>query len=434
MVRFVSTSVAAVLPLAALLLPGVTMAQTAPVCDAPVDLVFILDESGSVGSTNFYRSIDFMKDMVARFKVGTGVNDAQVAMVEFATQSTLWFDLNDHTTNSAVTARMSQSVFNSGGTCTGWAMKMASDSVLCSTCPGRSGASSNPSIVVFLTDGNPGSISSCNSYNSGSIDRINEITRLKGLANRVIPVGIGSGISGSYLQSLAKDMPLINGNNYITAEYSNLGAIMDDLATAACPTLPPSKFPTSYPTGHPTAYPTGFPTVEPTLSPTVFPTAYPTGSPTADPSKAPSFAPTKAPTYNCNSCTSVQIAQCDMGAGRPGTCSFTDLNCNVHKCGCAGDGYACSGTACAQCTQAPTDAPTSFPTVAPTSTPTTEPTLAPTSYPTVAPSLAPTSEPSFSPSFAPTSAPTAAPSAPTKAPTYWDLFVTGQVSVLYVLQ
>ena len=199
--------------LALLVAPAVTHAQT--VCQAPVDLVFILDESGSVGSSNYYKSVDFMKDMVSRYKVGAGATDAQIAMISFSTTSTLEFDLSRHTNNAAVTQAMGRTVFNSGGTCTGYSMVKASDHVLCSTCPGRS--RNAPSIVVFLTDGNPNWVSGCDSSNFGqlssgySIDRTAEIIRLKGLVNRIIPVGIGSGISTAYLSSLAKDMPLIDG-------------------------------------------------------------------------------------------------------------------------------------------------------------------------------------------------------------------------------
>ena len=346
----------------ALLLPGVTTAQT--VCHAPVDLVFILDESGSVGSSNYYKSIDFMKDMVARFQVGTGATDAQVSLVKFASVVDTSFHLNTHTSNSAVVAAMAATTFNSGGTCTGWAMKIASEEVLCPTCPGRAPRNA-PSIAIFLTDGNPGWLSSCNNANafthSGeTVDRVTELERLKSIVNRIIPVGIGSGISGAYLQSLAKDMPLINGNNYITADYANLGAIMDDLATVACPTLPPTKAPTAVPT--------------------------------AEPSLAPTAQPSAAPTYDCDECTAAQKLTCDMLTGRPGTCGFTNTTCATAKCGC-GMGTLCSDTACGTCTAAPTNSPTAFPTMSPT-------------------------EP---PSFAPTSAP----SAPTGAPTYWDLFKTG---------
>ena len=379
--------------LAFLVAPAVTLAQT--VCQAPVDLVFILDESGSVGSSNYYKSIDFMKDMVSRYKVGTGATDAQISMISFSSRSTLEFALGAHTTNADVINAMAATRFNGGGTCTGYSMVMASNEVLCSTCPGRT--RNAPSIVVYLTDANPGYVSGCDSSNFGklgpgngySIDRTAEIIRLKGLVNRIIPVGIGNGISTAYLSSLAKDMPLIDGKNYISAQYSNLGAIMDDLTTAACPTLPPSV--------SPTAFPTAFPTLSPTKTPTLSPTS------------VPSAAPTKTPTFSCldgsgnqRTCTSDSNNNvCDSSKGH---CSFTEATCQTAVCGCE-EGFACTTAACTACTASPT--------------------LSPTKFPTTAPSLSPTAEPTSFPTNAPTHAPSVAPTTPTIAPTYWSLLNKG---------
>ena len=218
------------------------------------------------------------------------------------------------------------------------------------------------------------------------MNRVNEIIRLKALADRIIPVGVGSTVSEAYLTGLAKNMPVqSNGNNFLSAEYANLGSITGVITDAACPISPPTQAPTKLPTS--------------------FPTASPSSAPTAEPSAAPTADPTSAPTFDCAACTSAQVATCDMGAGRPGVCGFTSAACDTAKCGCAG-GFTCSGTNCAQCTAAPT--------------------LAPTGFPTAAPSVHPTAEPSFAPTAAPSTMPTIAPSAPTNAPTYWDLFQSGQ--------
>jgi hypothetical protein len=219
------------------------------------------------------------------------------------------------------------------------------------------------------------------------MDRVNEIKRLKGLADRIIPVGIGSGVSAAYLKGLAKNMVVqSNGDNFLSAEYANLASLTAAITDAACPISPPTQAPTRTPTGFPTAQPSGAPTVEPSIAPTP--------------------QPSNAPTFDCAlGCSPAQIATCDMVTGRPGTCGFTSSACDTAKCGCAG-GYLCSTASCAQCTAAPTRAPTSFP--------------------TTAPSLYPTAEPSFAPTNTPSFHPTNAPSAPTNAPTYWDLFQSGQ--------
>ena len=44
--------------------------------------------------------MDLLQNVVTRFRVGTGANDGQIALVKFATLSTLSFDLDDHHSNA----------------------------------------------------------------------------------------------------------------------------------------------------------------------------------------------------------------------------------------------------------------------------------------------------------------------------------------------
>ena len=39
------------------------------VCRAAVDMVFMLDQSGSVGQYNHYRALDFIRDVVSFFSI-----------------------------------------------------------------------------------------------------------------------------------------------------------------------------------------------------------------------------------------------------------------------------------------------------------------------------------------------------------------------------
>ena len=68
-------------------------------CANPVDLLFVLDQSRSVGSENYDKTVDFVKNMVTRFTVGARLNDAQIGLVKFATLSTLSFRSTEVETN-----------------------------------------------------------------------------------------------------------------------------------------------------------------------------------------------------------------------------------------------------------------------------------------------------------------------------------------------
>lgn len=54
-------------------------------CVKPLDVVFVLDGSGSVGSTNFANMKRFVKDIVASFDIGSGATQTMVGAVLFST-------------------------------------------------------------------------------------------------------------------------------------------------------------------------------------------------------------------------------------------------------------------------------------------------------------------------------------------------------------
>jgi hypothetical protein len=78
-----------------------------------------------------------MEDVLDRFDVGTSANQAHVAMVAFSTTTQIDFPLDRHFTTAAAKAGVQASVYNGGITCTGGAMRLVSDQILCAGCPGR---------------------------------------------------------------------------------------------------------------------------------------------------------------------------------------------------------------------------------------------------------------------------------------------------------
>ena len=65
-----------------------------------MDLAFILDCSGSVGSYNFQQVKNFVKDVVDFFNIGT--SGTHVAVVTYSTSTRLEFNLKAHYTKSAI--------------------------------------------------------------------------------------------------------------------------------------------------------------------------------------------------------------------------------------------------------------------------------------------------------------------------------------------
>ena len=86
------------------------------VCETSVDLAFILDSSGSVGSYNFQKVKNFVKDVVDFFNIGT--SGAHVAVVTYSTYTRLEFNLKAHYTKSAMKNAVGNIYYRGGWTYT----------------------------------------------------------------------------------------------------------------------------------------------------------------------------------------------------------------------------------------------------------------------------------------------------------------------------
>lgn len=70
------------------------------VCQTAVDLAFILDGSGSVGSRNFGQVKNFVKNIVDFFNIGS--SGTHVAVVTYSTYTRLEFNLKAYYTKSQI--------------------------------------------------------------------------------------------------------------------------------------------------------------------------------------------------------------------------------------------------------------------------------------------------------------------------------------------
>ena len=66
----------------------------------PADIVFILDASGSIGSTDYQKMLSFVKRVLSGFNIGP--HDTQVGLITFDSQPYLQFYLNKYQTKQDV--------------------------------------------------------------------------------------------------------------------------------------------------------------------------------------------------------------------------------------------------------------------------------------------------------------------------------------------
>ena len=94
------------------------------VCRALLDLVFVVDGSGSIeayGKGNFRRCLNFVRTIVSQFRINNG--QTRIGVVLFSSRPRLIFDLRRYRRKSQVLNAISRIRYPRGGTKTGYAMR-----------------------------------------------------------------------------------------------------------------------------------------------------------------------------------------------------------------------------------------------------------------------------------------------------------------------
>jgi len=117
--------------------------------DCPVDIVFVMDESGSITGTDFSLMKSFLSQLVGRLDIDSG--NTRVGLVTFASNVGTRINLNAHASARSLQSAISSLTQASGGTNTAGALAYVRTMMLTSATGDRSDV---PDVVVVLTDGN----------------------------------------------------------------------------------------------------------------------------------------------------------------------------------------------------------------------------------------------------------------------------------------
>lgn len=149
-----------------------------------MDLMLVMDESGSIRPENFQKMKNFARDLLRNFKIGP--NDMRVAVIKFSYSAYRVFHFYTYSSFEDISAALLNIVYDGGGTNTAEALRLARETT----------AHSRPNAVtaaIVLTDGQ--------SYSEQITSQ--EAQRLKDTGTKVFSVGIGYSISLSELTSIA---------------------------------------------------------------------------------------------------------------------------------------------------------------------------------------------------------------------------------------
>lgn len=149
-------------------------------CEANLDIVFVLDQSGSVGWYNNYIALNFLENVVNFFTIGA--NETQVGLITYSTYAHVQFDLDDFHSKKAIIDKISTIGYPAGWTAT--ALGLFQAGVILNPTEKRGArpiSDGIPRIVVLITDGKS---------NRYPIDKV--ATSLHDFGIQVYTLGIGN--------------------------------------------------------------------------------------------------------------------------------------------------------------------------------------------------------------------------------------------------
>ncbi|XP_078329872.1 uncharacterized protein LOC111103779 isoform X2 [Crassostrea virginica] len=180
-------------------------------CVAKGDIVFLLDESGSVGSINFETTKTFVYNFVSYFSIGPNAN--QISVVTFSSNATEDFSLNRYSSLSTLQSAVLSLSYSGGGTSIGAALDFAR---LHSFIPTHGARPDAAKLVILITDG------------QSSLS--NEADLLKDQYVTIFCVGVTRGINEELLRRVSSH----NDYTYVTDSFITLSGIQSYLAEKSC--------------------------------------------------------------------------------------------------------------------------------------------------------------------------------------------------------
>ena len=182
-----------------------------------IDLVFLLDSSGSIGSSNFELIKKFVTNVVNGLDIGP--NDIQVAVIKYSSSVNTEFHLDEYDNKDAVLQAISNIIHTAGGnTYTHLGLQAVLDEFNNNARPVEEGV---PRVAFVLTDGE--------SHDPQAT--IDAARKLHDVKIEVYAVGIGDGPNSDELSAIAtKPENVLN----TTVDAVELKELQERLDREAC--------------------------------------------------------------------------------------------------------------------------------------------------------------------------------------------------------
>ncbi|XP_019627188.1 PREDICTED: collagen alpha-3(VI) chain-like [Branchiostoma belcheri] len=192
-----------------------SIAITEPPCPNELDIIFVLDGSGSVGSDNFEKIKTFVSKTVARFNIG--LTETQFGVIQYNTQPHSEILLNDHQDAASLQQAISDIRYLQGGTNTGQALRYLANNAFSTKNGARAGVSK---MAIVVTDGQSADDVVRPALNAGK----------EGIV--LYAVGIGGEVDYQELRDIASSADKV----FNVTDFSGLQSIGNTLPDQVCQT------------------------------------------------------------------------------------------------------------------------------------------------------------------------------------------------------
>lgn len=185
-------------------------------CKTAVDLMFVLDASGSVTAYHFFNTvIPFVKGVVKQFDIGLGNTQSRVAVSTYSSDAVLNFQFGAHSTVAEALAAIDGITYPGGWTKTAEALGLVRDQMVPQL------RANTSSVLILITDGV--------SQDSNDIPQVAKEIQDQG--TQIYSLGVGTGID---YQELALSASQPSEEHVFEATFANLGSFATQISQKAC--------------------------------------------------------------------------------------------------------------------------------------------------------------------------------------------------------
>eukprot|EP00037_Helgoeca_nana_P015140 m.141781 g.141781 ORF g.141781 m.141781 type:complete len:2442 (+) comp22882_c0_seq1:29-7354(+) len=197
-------------------------------CTAPLDLMFLLDSSGSIDGTAFGGSpgtfqnkvLGFVQQIVPYFSIGSGADQTQVGVVTFSDEVNVRIGLNNFSSASDINAAVAQIPYTGGSTYTSSGLNIVRTQLMAPGNGLRSLSQGANRVLIVLTDG-----ASTSGFSPGA-----ESVLIQQENVNIFAMGVGQNLNRAELDTIASSP----SNVFLLKSFDNIFDVVASISSKAC--------------------------------------------------------------------------------------------------------------------------------------------------------------------------------------------------------